>query len=204
MEEYQDEALIRLPTTMIDSEGYRPNIGIVLANRCAKVLWARRFGQEAWQFPQGGIKWGENPEQALYRELYEELGLRHSDVEIVGCTRDWLRYTLPKRFIRRRCQPRCIGQKQIWFLLHLIAGESSLRLNTCDQPEFDCWKWVSYWYPTRNVIFFKREVYRRALRELAPLLYSELMLPPGTLDEPVEQRRCREADNINASSQRAL
>ncbi|MFZ0255219.1 MAG: RNA pyrophosphohydrolase [Gammaproteobacteria bacterium] len=174
---------------MIDSEGYRLNIGIVLANRGGKVLWARRFGQEAWQFPQGGIKGGESPEQALYRELYEELGLKRNHVEIVGYTRGWLRYTLPKRFIRRHCQPRCIGQKQIWFLLHLIGRESALRLNACDQPEFDCWKWVSYWYPTQNVIFFKREVYRRALRELAPMLSSELMLPPDALAEPIDPPR---------------
>ncbi len=187
---------------MIDPEGYRPNIGIVLANQCGRVLWARRCGQEAWQFPQGGIKWGESPKQALYRELYEELGLRSSHVEIVGCTRGWLRYTLPKRFIRRHCQPRCIGQKQIWFLLQLIGRETALRLNSCNQPEFDCWKWVSYWYPTQNVIFFKREVYRRALRELAPMLSSELVLPAGALDEPMEQTNPRKSQV--ASSQPAL
>lgn len=157
---------------MIDSDGYRPNVGIIVANHRRQVLWARRAGQRAWQFPQGGIKHRETPEQALYRELNEELGLLPEHVSIVGYTAGWLRYDLPKRFIRRRCKPVCIGQKQVWFLLQLVGRESEVCLDGCDQPEFDSWKWVNYWHPSREVIAFKRDVYRRALRELAPLLYS--------------------------------
>lgn len=155
---------------MIDSQGYRANVGIIVTNGTGQVLWARRMGQDAWQFPQGGIKRGESPEEALYRELYEELGLQPEDVQVMGCTRRWLRYTLPRRFVRRDCEPQCIGQKQIWFLLNLIGVESAVRLDVCACPEFDCWKWVSYWAPLREVIFFKRHVYKNALRELAPLL----------------------------------
>lgn len=157
---------------MIDSDGYRPNIGIIVSNDLGQVLWARRTGQNAWQFPQGGIKAHESPEQALYRELCEELGLEPADVEIMGSTRGWLRYKLPKRYIRRHCQPTCIGQKQVWYLLRLVGLESAVRLDTCAAPEFDRWKWVNYWHPSREVIFFKREVYRRALKELAPKLYD--------------------------------
>lgn len=163
---------------MIDAKGYRANVGIILANRCGKVLWARRVGQEAWQFPQGGIKERESPEAALYRELYEELGLERRDVAVLGRTRDWLRYTLPKRYVRRHCRPLCIGQKQLWFLLRLESGEEVVRLDRFHKPEFDAWKWVNYWDPARHVIFFKRGVYRRALRQLAPLLFAELMSPP--------------------------
>ena len=163
---------------MIDPDGFRPNVGIILSNCEGRLLWARRIGQDAWQFPQGGIKRHESPEQALYRELWEELGLRPEHVDLIGCTRGWLRYNLPRRFIRRDCQPLCIGQKQIWFLLHLVGQETAVRLDACNKPEFDSWKWVNYWHPTREVIFFKRTVYRRALQELAPLLFSQQMCRP--------------------------
>jgi len=145
-------------------------VGIILSNHRTEVLWARRAGQEAWQFPQGGIKVHETPEEAMFRELFEELGLRSEHVEVIGSTRGWLRYTLPRRYMRRRSNPVCIGQKQIWFLLRLLGNDSSVRLDLSEKPEFDHWKWVNYWRPSREVIFFKRHVYRRALKELAPLL----------------------------------
>lgn len=158
---------------MIDPEGYRPNVGIILCNPERKLLWARRCGQDAWQFPQGGIRSDETPEEALYRELKEEVGLEADDVEIVGCTRGWLRYRLPKRFIRRKSRPLCIGQKQRWFLLRLVSSESRVKLDLTDTPEFDDWRWVDYWDPLEEIVFFKRPVYERALRELAPLLFPE-------------------------------
>ena len=101
---------------MIDADGFRPNVGIVVLGPNKQVLWAKRVGQDAWQFPQGGIQRGESPEDALYRELHEELGLKQHDVEVMGCTQGWLRYRLPLRYIRRNKKPLCIGQKQKWFL----------------------------------------------------------------------------------------
>ncbi|WJW75144.1 RNA pyrophosphohydrolase [Thiohalobacter sp. IOR34] len=162
---------------MIDIDGYRPNVGIILSNRDGRLLWARRIGQEAWQFPQGGIRTDETPEEALYRELGEEVGLAPEDVRIMGATRGWLRYRLPDRFIRRHCRPVCIGQKQVWFLLQLIGNESRVRLDRTDHPEFDRWRWVSYWHPLHEVVSFKRGVYKRALRELAPLLFPDGVPP---------------------------
>jgi putative (di)nucleoside polyphosphate hydrolase len=157
---------------MIDSDGYRPNVGIILCNNEGRLLWARRVGREIWQFPQGGIKAHEVPQDALYRELYEEVGLRAHHVEIMGCTREWLRYKLPKRFLRRGKGPLCIGQKQIWYLLRLIGCDEDVRLDCADLPEFDGWRWVEYWHPLEEVVSFKRNVYRQALEELAPLLKS--------------------------------
>jgi putative (di)nucleoside polyphosphate hydrolase len=154
---------------VIDREGFRPNVGIMLANQQGQLLWARRVGgQDAWQFPQGGINDNESPEQALYRELREEIGLRKHDVKIIARTRGWLRYRLPKRLQRHGSSPLCVGQKQKWFLLQLLSDDSAVTLsNDGNRPEFDHWRWVSYWYPLNQVVSFKREVYRSALRELS-------------------------------------
>lgn len=155
---------------MIDEHGFRPNVGIVLANNRGQVLWARRRGgQDAWQFPQGGINDRESPEQALFRELEEEVGLRPEHVKIEATTRGWLRYRLPSRLIRRDSKPLCIGQKQKWFLLRMLGDDGDVKLDAHGKPEFDHWRWVSYWYPLGQVVSFKRDVYRRALKELSPL-----------------------------------
>lgn len=152
---------------MIDDDGYRPNVGIVICNRQGQVMWARRFGQHSWQFPQGGIKPGESPEQAMYRELFEEVGLSRKDVRILASTRNWLRYKLPKRLVRWDTKPVCIGQKQKWFLLQLVGSDTEINMQTSSTPEFDGWRWVSYWYPVRQVVSFKRDVYRRVMKEFA-------------------------------------
>lgn len=154
---------------MIDSDGYRANVGIILGNAHGRVLWAKRIGQDAWQFPQGGIRAGETAEEALYRELEEEIGLRQEHVRIVGGTQRWLRYRLPKRYVRNHSRPLCIGQKQKWYLLELVAPQACVRFDSTDKPEFDGWRWVHYWRPAQEVVFFKRDVYRRALQELSPL-----------------------------------
>jgi len=99
--------------------------------------------------------------------LHEEVGLSHDAVEVLGSTKGWLRYRLPRRFIREGQKPLCIGQKQKWFLLRLLEADAAVQLHLNDKPEFDHWQWVSYWYPLNQVISFKREVYRRAMKELA-------------------------------------
>ena len=165
---------------MIDSDGYRPNVGIVLVNGQGKLFWARRIGQDAWQFPQGGIRSDETPEEAMYRELTEEVGLSENHVEVIGATRGWLRYRLPKRLIRRNSKPLCIGQKQVWFMLRLLADESEVKLDLTSHPEFDHWRWVDYWRPVKDVVHFKRNVYQRALKELAPLIGLEAQNLLGT------------------------
>lgn len=161
---------------MIDFDGYRPNVGIVICNKQGQVLWAKRFGQNSWQFPQGGINEGENIESAMYRELYEEVGLTKKDVRLLWASKYWLKYKLPKRLVRADNppnQPVCIGQKQRWFLLQLVSPESTINLNTMKTPEFDGWRWVSFWYPVRQVVSFKRDVYRKVMKEFAQVLMNE-------------------------------
>jgi|TARA_B100002003_G_scaffold3941_2_gene3666 putative (di)nucleoside polyphosphate hydrolase len=155
--------------SVIDGDGYRANVGIIVANDKGSVLWARRAGQDAWQFPQGGIHSNESIEEALFRELKEETGLDPEDVEIVESTRGWLRYKLPKRLLRQN-SPEFVGQKQKWYLLKMLADDSAVSFSHSATPEFDHWRWVSYWYPLGQVVSFKQEVYRKAMKELAPCI----------------------------------
>jgi len=144
-------------------------VGIIVANQEGRVLWARRVGQDAWQFPQGGIREKESVQDALYRELWEEIGLGSDSVEIVGCTRGWLRYKLPRRLLRQKPSA-FVGQKQKWYLLKMLADDGAVSVDHASTPEFDLWRWVTYWYPLGQVVSFKRDVYRRAMKELAPCL----------------------------------
>jgi putative (di)nucleoside polyphosphate hydrolase len=158
---------------MIDRDGYRPNVGIIICNAHDKVFWGKRIREHSWQFPQGGIKHGESPEQAMYRELTEEVGLLPQHVRILGRTRDWLRYEVPTHWVKREWRGTYKGQKQIWFLLRLVGRDSDVSLRATQHPEFDAWRWSDYWVPLEGVIEFKREVYRQALNELVTHLGAD-------------------------------
>ena len=157
---------------MLDREGFRPNVGIILLNQRNQVFWGKRIRTHSWQFPQGGIDRGESPEQAMFRELHEEVGLLPEHVSIVARTRDWLRYEVPDRFIRRESRGHYRGQKQIWYLLRLTGRDGDLNLRATNHPEFDAWRWNDYWVPLDVVVDFKRGVYEMALTELARFLPS--------------------------------
>jgi putative (di)nucleoside polyphosphate hydrolase len=152
---------------LVDQDGYRSNVAMVISNGHGQVFWAKRMGQKAWQFPQGGIDQGETTEQALYRELYEEVGLKAEDVKIIHQTKRWLRYNIPEKMQRKYVKPRCIGQKQRWFFLQLIGDQKNISFDRTGSPEFDAWEWVSYWHPINQVVSFKQSVYRQALSEFS-------------------------------------
>lgn len=176
-----------LAVNMIDRNGYRPNVGIVLLNARNEVFWGKRVRQDAWQFPQGGIKSGESPEQAMYRELMEEVGLQPHHVRILGRTRGWLRYDVPEQWIRREWRSHYRGQKQIWYLLRMVGRDCDVRLRASERPEFDAWRWSEYWLPLEHVIDFKRDVYQQALTELSRFVnrapgrvrWPRVSAPPG-------------------------
>ena len=153
---------------MIDKNGFRSNVGIILLNDKDQVFWAKRLHQEAWQLPQGGVREKETLESALYRELHEEVGLDPEDVRVLGKTKYWLKYRIPEQFVRQT-KPVCVGQKQRWFLLRLCSSDKKIDLNKSGSPEFETWEWVSYFYPMTKVIDFKKGVYRKALLELNAL-----------------------------------
>jgi putative (di)nucleoside polyphosphate hydrolase len=155
---------------MLDRDGYRPNVGIILLNQVNEVFWGKRVREHSWQFPQGGIDRGESPEEAMFRELEEEVGLQREHVHLIGRTREWLRYDVPEHWVRREWRGHYRGQKQIWFLLRLVGKDADINLRFSDHPEFDAWRWHDYWVPLESVIEFKREVYRAALNELHGVL----------------------------------
>jgi putative (di)nucleoside polyphosphate hydrolase len=158
---------------MLDREGYRPNVGIILVNQKNEVFWGKRVREHSWQFPQGGINVGESPAQAMFRELHEEVGLMPEHVRILGRTKDWLRYDVPDHFIRRDSRGHYRGQKQIWFLLRLVGRDVDVCLRSTSHPEFDAWRWSPYWISLDSVIEFKRDVYKQALAELSTLLFRQ-------------------------------
>lgn len=159
---------------MIDPDGFRPNVAIVLMNEERRVFWAQRANSDGWQFPQGGMRTDETPIEAMYRELEEETGLMPHHVNLIGSTPGWLRYRLPRRYQRHYSKPLCIGQKQVWFLLQFLGDDSVIRFDHCETPEFCKYKWVDFWYPVNNVIRFKRSVYQKALGLLEPMAESHL------------------------------
>ena len=171
---------------MIDSEGYRANIGIVITNEKKQILLAKRYRQDAWQLPQGGIDKGETELEALYRELEEEVGLAPEQVSLLAKTPKWLRYELPAEHIRRKQKPTCIGQKQVWYLLKLVSSDTDISLSLHNKVEFDDWKWVDYWNPVDEVINFKKEVYEDMLKALAPVLFENEHSIPSKLSRPLQ------------------
>ncbi len=158
---------------MIERDGYRPNVGIILCNARNEVFWGKRIKEHSWQFPQGGIDRGESPEQAMYRELYEEVGLQPHHVRILGRTKNWLRYDVPSHWVRKEWRSTYKGQKQIWYLLRLVGRDCDVSLRASGHPEFDAWRWHEYWIPLESVIEFKREVYQLALSELEHYLHRD-------------------------------
>jgi putative (di)nucleoside polyphosphate hydrolase len=183
---------------MIDRDGYRPNVAIILCNAKNEVFWGKRIREHSWQFPQGGINHGEAPEDAMYRELEEETGLKREHVKILGRTKNWLHYNVPSHWVKREWRGTYKGQKQIWYLLRLTGRDNDIHLRASEHPEFDAWRWHDYWVPLDTVIEFKRDVYRKALHQLAQYLERPPRVSPRGGGKPHlrEAKRAVSPDTI--------
>ena len=157
---------------MLDENGYRYNVGIIIINDRKQVFWAKRNGKDAWQFPQGGIKKGESIELAMYRELKEETGIGNADVEILGRTKNWLYYDVPTHLIKKENRSFYKGQRQIWFLLRFNGLDTNIMFPRSRESEFEAWKWIQFSDAPNMVIQFKKHVYCLALLELAPIVFE--------------------------------
>ena len=144
--------------------GYRLNVAMIVLNKDNMVLFCKRRNTENWQFPQGGVDENENIESAMFRELNEEVGLEKDNVEIQAVSQNLIYYDIPKKIRSRVLGGKFKGQAQKYFLLKLISG--GVDLNIENNPEFDKYSWVPFWYPLSQVVDFKKEAYRSALIEL--------------------------------------
>ncbi|HYD17402.1 MAG TPA: RNA pyrophosphohydrolase [Patescibacteria group bacterium] len=147
---------------------YRAGVGIVLLNRVGCVFVGERLDNKgAWQMPQGGIDAGEEPEVAVFRELKEEVGTKNA--RIIAVMGEWISYDIPDRTAKKLWGGKYKGQRQKWIALEFLGSDDEIDLAADDHPEFSKWKWVEMANLLDYVVPFKRDVYRRVMKEFAPV-----------------------------------
>lgn len=153
---------------MSQSLPYRKGVGILLFNRQGLVWVGKRIDQpgDCWQMPQGGIDDGEEPRNAMMRELAEEIGSNHA--EILAESRDWLTYDLPPELLGVAWKGKYRGQKQKWYAARFLGDDSAIRIDG-PHPEFSAWRWVPFDQLTRLIVPFKRALYEQITAEFAGL-----------------------------------
>jgi putative (di)nucleoside polyphosphate hydrolase len=150
---------------------YRPCVGIVLADSRGRVFAGQRRDSDvpAWQMPQGGIDTGETPEEAAYRELWEETGVSRELVTLEAETPGWLRYDLPPHLLGKVWKGRYRGQEQRWYLMRFHGRDDQILIET-EHPEFSEWSWIDPRDLVEKIVPFKREVYREVIASFADRL----------------------------------
>ncbi|MBF9051143.1 RNA pyrophosphohydrolase [Roseobacter sp. HKCCD9010] len=145
---------------------YRPCVGVVLINADGLVFAGQRADMEtpAWQMPQGGVDKGETPKAAAFRELLEETGVAANHVTLLGQTADWLPYDLPPEVVPKRWGGKYRGQKQMWYLMRLDAGDEVINL-TYKDVEFSQWRWMTGQDLLNVIVPFKQPIYEAVLTE---------------------------------------
>lgn len=141
---------------------YRQNVAVIVLSadypQKKDVFIAERSDlTDIWQFPQGGIDEGESPEEALFRELEEEIGTR--DVKILGEYPEWISYDFPSH-IAKKMKPYA-GQTQRYYLVQLNKS-AEINIET-ELPEFSDYKFVDYSELSEYTAHFKNAVYEKVL-----------------------------------------
>jgi putative (di)nucleoside polyphosphate hydrolase len=160
----------RTPPGSVTADGasvateYRRGVGVMLLNRDGNVFVGRRIdvGGEAWQMPQGGIEPGEEPLDAAWRELKEEIGT--ANAKLIAESAGWYRYDLPPPLVEKARHGRWRGQLQKWFVMRFLGSDEEIDVDTV-APEFSAWKWVPPAEVPVIVVEFKRQLYRDLLAE---------------------------------------
>ena len=148
---------------------YRPCVGIMLVNAGGQAFAAQRLDNPgpAWQMPQGGIDKGEAPDAAALRELWEETGVTEDLVQVLGQTKGWLDYDVPRDIADRLWGAKYRGQRQKWFLMRFLGSDEQVDI-TREPREFSEWKWVDIVDLPGQIVPFKRDLYEAVIAELAP------------------------------------
>jgi putative (di)nucleoside polyphosphate hydrolase len=156
---------------MTNGDRYRRGVGVMLLNAEGKVWVGARIDNsaDAWQMPQGGMDDGEEPWATALRELEEETGIEPHLVERIARCPERLRYTLPPELVGVIWKEPWIGQEQDWFLCRFLGRDSDIDIAT-EHPEFREWKWIEPARLPELIVPFKRDLYRRLLREFAACL----------------------------------
>jgi putative (di)nucleoside polyphosphate hydrolase len=156
-----------MPKATLDSLPYRPCAGVVLINRDGLVFGGQRIDNpgKAWQMPQGGLDYGELPEEAALRELTEETGVSRDQVTVLGQTSEWITYELPEELLGKLWKGKYRGQEQMWFAMRFLGEDSDINIAT-ETAEFSQWQWMTPAALTDAIVPFKRHVYEAVFADL--------------------------------------
>lgn len=151
-------------------KSYRKGVGVVLINDQNKVFVAERLDSPgAWQMPQGGIDPGEEPIEAMQRELQEETSIPSEMIDILAQSVDWFHYDFPSQIRHKIMGGRYVGQEQKWFAARFMGDDALVNLAT-EHPEFTRWQWVLPQQVPKLIVPFKQPLYQKIMAEFSALL----------------------------------
>ena len=144
---------------------YRRCVGMMILNNIKEILVGRRLDHPSgfWQMPQGGIDENENPEEAVWREMMEEIGTNKA--KLLKISSQWINYDIPSETLKTLpWGHKYIGQTQKWFAFQFTGEENDINVGTVN-PEFSEWKWTKIKLIVDEIVPFKRDVYSVILEE---------------------------------------